>query len=313
MWWRFEPGKNLILCIKGGDVGDLKFHYYLQITSVPMAYKRKKGVSKRYVAKRRPMTKRKFRRMPRGSYKKRGKGKRSTVTVKCRSLSATCWIGNPVGSDYVAAYIKPWIGGTDLLADQLVYITNGAVTLNFGVLSLNNMNKYKSVFEYMYVSSMWIKYTPAVTQGSISTLNAGGGSVAGTLTMLPTNDLDKDKVDYPLDDWGLHSLKSNVRSTTFSIYKPCFMRWTPKLKIDAADGGPTITRYIPMKVQLDSDNWITGEQIGVIIQSQVPAFAGVTQSSLDPFAGGNWPSETQTAVIGKIEMGATCHFYGLRI
>lgn len=281
-----------------------------------MAFKRKKGVSKRYVAKRRPISRRVRRKLPYGSYKKRGRGRRSTVTVQARSLSVTCWMGNPVGSDYIGAYIKPWVGGTDVL-DNYVYMTSGNNTLGLGLFSMANLSRYRNVFEYMFVSSMWIKYTPAITEGNVGNamneIGLNGGAVAGTITMMCSNDLYKDSIDYDYNAAGLHSLKSNKRSTTFNIYKKCFMRWTPKLKIDTSDGEQLITKYIPFKVQLDTDNWITGSEIGVMIQSQVPVEAGVQYTSINPTAGGNWPSEGKSAVIGKFEIGATCHFYGLRI
>lgn len=261
------------------------------------------------------MRRRYRRKLPRGSYKKRGYGRRSKVTVKARSLSVTCWLGNPVGSDHIGSRIIPFVGATNVL-DSYVYITNSEVITNLAVFSTEFLDKYKEIFEFMYISSMWVKYTPAITQGTQANsedVGQNGGAVAGTLTMMCTNNMDKDAIDYPLTGQGVLALKTNIHSTTFSIYKPCFMRFTPKIKVDIADGARAVTRYVPYKVQLDSDNWLDGGNCGVMIRAQVPVEAGVQYSAANPFSGGNWPTETYAATIGKFEMGATCHFYGLRI
>ena len=248
---------------------------------------------------------------------KSGKG---TISVVPRSTSYTTWIGNPVGSDIIGATLKPYIGGTNVDINY-VYMSNNVATgarpvTIISILLNTDMDEFKAIFKFMRITSMWVKYTPAITQGQIGAVGTAavvGGSVAGTLTFMPTNDLDADNLNYPATPAGLHDMKSDKRSTTFSIYKPYFKRWTPKLKVDVADGPSEVTRYLPYNVQLDIDDPIALANLGVMLLSQVPTEAGFQYASVNPFGGGNWPNEGYTAVIGKIEMGASAHFYDPRI
>jgi len=245
------------------------------------------------------------------------RGRSAAVKVTARSLSNTVWITNPANQDIIGCNPQPWIGGTNA-ENRYLNINSATDATIVNIMNSADLAFYQNVFRFMHVKSFWYKYTPGIIPGSVGHNDNIGqfsnGSVTGTITVMPTNDLAQDLIDYPRTELGLHRLKTNRRSTTFNMYKKQFGRFVPKIRVDVADGGKTMTKYIPLKVELGVDDFLAGGyNVALMIMCQVPVEAGFEYFQLNPFSGGNWPSEGYNAVLGKFEMGATIFFSGLRI
>ena len=230
-----------------------------------------------------------------------------------RSIPQDLWVGNPAGTDVVGAAVYPYIDASDNTIDSYVYLTNDwSLNSNVNIASNSEFNTMKAYYRYCKVSSVWFKYTPGITEGSLIGIESNyTGGVIGKMTYCVGRD-PSFKTRYPIGYQGLQSMNSLRNSRSISMFKPFFKRWRPSNFVSFKTSGQsynTIDRRVASEITADppllNDNQM-------YIMMEVPKICGTEQLSTSPFDGTNWPSEGNVSVVGTIEMGCTVTFYGAK-
>ena len=283
------------------------------------------AITRRYRRRGVPTMRRKKRRVSRARTVRRkrvyGRVKRmiNKVVVKPRTVSHDLIITNEQqGQRVVVARVSPWMGGTNVSTPKDIIMKNVWADTFIPYMTDVEKEQYATLFKYAYVKRWWFKYTPGITQGTVghSTGTAGtitdfkGGGVHGMITCMWSNNPDEDIADHPVSSDGVVGFKSNRRATTFNMYKPFFKSFVPKIKIDQADGNLSMTKYIPYKIEVDTDNVIAYP--AMLMMANMPREVGFEYNPsqiVDKY----FPIGGNSVIIGSIEIGATIEFSGLRV
>lgn len=227
---------------------------------------------------------------------------------------------NETSNKVLAARLSPWVSGTNVIGSQSLSLTNTWPNYIVPYVSTVEFNeKYKPMFTHCTVLSMWFKYTPGITQGTVGHSSSisnvpgdfKGGGANGLITCMWSNDPGDEIANLPTTDINsLMSFKGNRRSTTFSMYKPFFKRFTPRIKVDIADGALNLSRFVKYSFDMDVDT--PSSSPSMLIMMQVPREVGfeyLPTQTVDTY----YPVTGNNVIIGSIEIGANVVFSKLRI
>jgi len=283
-----------------------------------MAYpaKRKASAAMRAALKRKKTTKsgKRKKRM-----KKRRSKRRDSETLSIRSVAQDFWISNPGNTDFVGAQLYPLIGPTSSVGlDGFVNLSNtltgnGWTNTDCLVMSDQTRTKYASLYKYYKVNYIWLKYQPAITQGTAFTFDGSGAEVSGSavtgqITFAVIRDVsDRDTMTNSAE--GNKKLRARKNAKTVNMYKPCFIKYIPSEQVTYETGAIDKTR-IEYKQSYPTDDFANFKSNTVAVSMEVPKQCGIQQLSTNPFDGTNFPAELNSVCIGNYVMGCSVTFFG---
>ncbi len=250
--------------------------------------------------------------------KSRKKGDSETLTI--RSVAQDFWISNPGNTDWVGAQLYPLIGPTSSKSlDGFVNLSNTLTGNGWStntdclVMSEATRIKYASLYKYYKVNYIWLKYQPAITQGTAFTFSGSGtepsgSAVTGQITFAVIRDIsDRDTMTNSAE--GNKKLRGRKNAKTVNMYKPCFIKYIPSRQITYETGDIDKTR-IEYKQTFPTDDFASFFYNTVAVSMEVPKQCGIQQLSTNPFDGTNFPAELNSVCIGNYVMGCSVTFFG---
>jgi len=287
--------------------------------------RRKKGGSKRYVAKR----SRKYRRSVTRATRKvayRSRSGRVMSVVSGGSVDHNLCLENsfaavggglPIGlsCDFLCC------GDVSIQDITLSHLTanNLLPTQTINLIDDDIFEKYKSLYKFACVKRIYVKFYPAITQGQV--VQSADGTVPNAVTAVMSIECIRDMVeynkDYPLSVDGERDALNRKKSKEYSMYRPWTYSFVPSVKPikDTSVESHNVYWKTRMKPWFELDDYTTCpsyENLAFIMRMRVPQYSGVPVAVGDPLEVNEWPVPGKYASIGRLQFSCKMMFSGPR-
>jgi len=287
--------------------------------------RRKKGGSKRYVAKRA----RKYRRAASRATRKvayRSRSGRVMSVVSGGSVDHNLCIENSfaaAGGNLPIGLSLNFVQCGDVSNVDLTLLhnisNNNLPTRTINLIDDDIFDKYKGLYRYACIKRIYVKYYPAITQGGV--VQSADGTVPNALTAVMSIECIRDMVeydkDYPLSVDGERDALNRKKSKEYSVYKPWTYSFVPSVKPvkDTTVESHNIYWNTRMKPWFDLDDYTTCPSyvnLAFIMRMRVPQYSGTPVAIGDPLEVFEFPVPGKYASIGRVQISYKIMFSGPR-